>query len=295
LFRAVQAKLHANQTNTSPARERTWALSGLLFCGHCGAPLWCIPTTLKQGERSYTYLTVACSRRRCESASACPDSGTEHHEELLRLVVKTIQTVLGDPGAVDQLRADIALLARQRAEEIDKERQALRKRQGEMDAQITTWTRRLLDLPADIQPEALAEVRRLKAERETLVVRLAELDAEETAAEAAGSSRAERALALVGELDKLLHRADQDELRDTLRALVQRVAVHYRPVKPEDRKGKGRTRGPCEYTIERGDNNILVAVGDGKCLGPRKLILQYLDITLHPCFTDLLTEDRERC
>ncbi len=78
-FAKAQAILAKGKTgrNLYTPETNPYLLSGLLRCGHCGAPLW--------GEDSRKYRYYECSRRRYEGKAAC-EGTTVREDKVLRCI-----------------------------------------------------------------------------------------------------------------------------------------------------------------------------------------------------------------
>jgi hypothetical protein len=146
-------------------------------------------------------------------------------------VVADLQEQLGNPKALDALRADVEREAGRLAEEVAARRGALNRQAKELDGRIRDGSARLLSVPADLMDEAAAALRALKEQRTRLAEDLAALAKQEEAAAQRDERIVQKALGLLGRLPKLMEQGkiDPRELRTVLQGLVQQVDVFFRP------------------------------------------------------------------
>jgi site-specific DNA recombinase len=196
-----------------------YLLSGLCCCGHCGRLLSGVPL---RGTRYY--------RCRPTDEAGRPVCGWRAVEEgqLLVCVVSALEKTLLDEtvwdAALAKARKDLEAAAA--PDRVD----TLRRRAQELEAQIAAGNRRLLQLPDDRLPGAVAALRELEGE-------LAGLRKLEGRLSQAGPVRdVEADLAAcrewVGALTGAIHRLDEPEVAGALRGLlktgVRRIEVRWR-------------------------------------------------------------------
>jgi len=221
VFASANRRL-SKRTAAGPRKAGNFPLTGLAFCGTCGAPL--------------SGSSVSKNRyMRCSGASRCPGSCTGTYvaeKPLLDAAVATITEAMLTESAWDALRAAVETeLQRGRADRPDTSR--LEKKLAELNAKIEKAGRRLFDCPDDLLPEATAALRALKADRDALASQVTA-----TAPREAFDVRAEteRALANLSRLRDELGSGDSIRLRAALGELVERVDVSI------TKEGSRRTR-----------------------------------------------------
>lgn len=134
LFQRVQAKL-PKPRGYRPKRKADFPLSGLLYCGHCGQPMYGAATRCKHGDRKYSYQQYVCATYQNHNGptSACGRNPVDARL-ILRWLTQKLQEIYLGPGRdalvqeiKKQLKAEpkanrrnVARLE-QRAAELDKE------------------------------------------------------------------------------------------------------------------------------------------------------------------------------
>jgi hypothetical protein len=106
------------------------------------------------------------------------------------------------------------------------DRNRLRARLGELDAQIEQGNRNLARLPADLLDGVIASVRQWKEERDGLARELAKLEAAAEVEADYGRHVAE-ALGQVQRLQEIVREAPPDAVRDALAGLVEKITLEF--------------------------------------------------------------------
>jgi DNA invertase Pin-like site-specific DNA recombinase len=247
-FAIVQARIAANSHRRGAAKPTRWPLSGMMVCGCCRQPLWCMPSTRK-GPGSKNVL---CSLHKTMGPSACSGGGRLYHIDVLRRVVELLVQHLGNPKARGALRERIERMANLKKREIGTERTGAAAEVARLEKEVEEATRKLFRVPDESMADASAYLQKLKASLEAAKARLTSIHEEERQTISIDQAKADEALALVDELPNLLEQADEAGLRDALRSLVHGVTVHFAP------SGHTRpTRGKTMYTLARVDVTLV--------------------------------------
>src|SRR5262249_24104922 len=150
LFDLVQQRLAEARTYTSPRGPQTpWALSGLIYCAGCGAPMWGTVLAPKKGKYHYPIYHCSTVRTHGVPSNRCR-SNTADRDEILDAVIRRLQERLLNPEALARLREELAQKAQERAGDVEAARQRLRDRIATLDRQVAQGTRNLALLPADL-------------------------------------------------------------------------------------------------------------------------------------------------
>jgi DNA invertase Pin-like site-specific DNA recombinase len=234
LFDAVAAKLARlavadgrHDRQTTPIRGGgEWVFSGLARCGCCGNKLWGVRVGCRNNGKTYVYRRYQCSHsKRYGKRSGCPPCKIKP-EQLRDDVVKVLQEDLLHPQALSRLREALSDTADQAREEIIRQRRALKDKAAALDAQMATGSKRLTLVPNELLAGLLDELKALKLERQEIDRQLDNLRTAEGEGRPDEGQLAE-ALQLVERLDEAAQEMTPQELRSALRALVERVTVHY--------------------------------------------------------------------
>jgi DNA invertase Pin-like site-specific DNA recombinase len=245
LFDLVQERLREARGWTSPRGPKTeWALSGLIFCAGCGAPMWGTVLTPKEGR--YRYPIYHCSTVRNYGAKGSGERrcrpNTVGRDDILDAVIRRLQEHLLDPKALARLRKELARKTKERAGDVEAARQRLRDRIGALDKQVAQGTKNLALLPADLIEDVVKDVRAWKDERQQAARELANLEP----GEAVRPGDVEALLALVGQLQEIARRAPASRVRAALLPLVKSVRVHFKS--DAQQKKQGRKKVPFDET-----------------------------------------------
>jgi DNA invertase Pin-like site-specific DNA recombinase len=215
LFERVQARLHGNQKKTSPhIGGGEFVLTRLLVCGHCGSYL--IGRT-NAGKRIYT-----CGGYIRFGKGHC-NKNTTQEWVIVRLLIRKMQEMFLDPGNLQKLRDEMRSLEAANRSEDNLERQ--RKRLGQLDSKLARGSARLLEVRPEIFANVSAALADVRRERDALAAEIERVqqespvdDLERTIADAE---------AVLWNLQEALKAEDMPLLRETLRALVDRVQLFW--------------------------------------------------------------------
>lgn len=213
----VWQKVNDRLSQNKKAYKRAYSgsdglLSGLLFCGDCGARMsirqWGWKTS--KVNKYICYSVSRCSKRMIKSDSC--SNRKEHFtvSDLDALVLEEIKKLALDPAALDAL-------VEENAGEAPPDLGAFRERLGNVEKQIT----RLLNLYQtgivgleEIQDRLAA----LKEEREAVQKRLDEAEKEST-----GKLSKEAAIASLASLGAVMESGDNSALYDLVHTLIEKV------------------------------------------------------------------------
>jgi hypothetical protein len=226
LFDAVARRLSAGR----PGKGRSitplvegggFVLSGLLRCGHCGAPMCGRTDGSGLGARRIYRCSRYVERGR---ASGCP-GGLIHEKAMLRVVARQLQRHLGRDELVEQLRAEARRQAA--ADQSPARRRELDKLTAKLAGKVDDKSRRLLILPDDVLDGAVKEVRELKAQLAAARSELDGLGASDPVGDTEAVIRALRER--LSGLREILTEGDPRDVRIVLRDVVGRVTVWSEP------------------------------------------------------------------
>jgi site-specific DNA recombinase len=219
----AQAALRANQRQSSPSKEPR-PLTGLVICGHCGARMFAIG---RSGEPRYLW----CGGRHRAGRAACPDSGGGVREDqVLQLVADKLAAEYLNPERIAEVREEIRRQAE--AARADGTADRLRKQVKRLTADITKGEARLLVIPEEHLPGAIAALEALKARRENVQ---AQLDAAEGKPDRDVEELIRRAQALAWRFREAIQEAEPLAVRRALQEILEHVELFVEPV-PGQRK-----------------------------------------------------------
>jgi DNA invertase Pin-like site-specific DNA recombinase len=240
---AAQAKLAERRVNRSYVRDAGYALTGLLYCGHCRMKMKGTHCGCRAANgKVYSYRRYICKTAIANGGAGCRLYSIRE-SYLLPFLVKRLQEDYLAPEKVAQLEAELRrrLEARRNGGSLA-EAEGLRRRLAAVDDEIKTATQNVLRAKSniDLLNDALTA---LRGERERLAAELSdaearrgpELDIEETVKKAVDRLRT---------LAEWLQEVDPKRLREVLRQIFVRVDLYYESV-------EGRTkRSP--FRLEKG-------------------------------------------
>lgn len=189
--------------------NRAGLLSGILFCGCCGARMSSRRVGWKDNKYDVymCYSVSKCSRHMIVDPDCTNRKKKPRVPDLDALILAEVGKLAADPSAFDSLK-----------DEPEEDRaEAVSDRQGEVEKQIN----RLLNLyqtgVVDLE-ELTPRLSDLKNERARLAARLEELE-EETAGKLSKAS----AMEIAGAFPAAVATGDPDDLRALIRALIEKV------------------------------------------------------------------------
>jgi hypothetical protein len=236
LFNRVQRKLPRSEAKSyQPKRKADYPLAGLIFCGHCGQPMYgnSLHARDRQGSKRYEYHQYICrsyANGNGPSNQTCGRNPIDAQRVLGWLVHKLQEVYLG-PGRgalVQEIKKQ--LQGETKANSGDVER--LQKRAADLEREVGRLVKAIRTIDAAELVEELALVRseqnRVKAEiiQAGRITDPMDLDAE-----------AERIADGLWEVGQHLNDSDPAVLREVLHQFVSRVTCRW-----ETSKGKSRSR-----------------------------------------------------
>ena len=228
LFDCVQAKL-PKPKSYQPKRKADYPLSGLLYCGHCGKPMYGHAARPKCGDKEYDYHKYICS-----SYSNALNSTCERHaidaDRVLGWLVDKLQEIFLGPGRdalVDEIKRQ--LQEQPKADNNDLER--LKKRAADLEKEVNRLVKAIRTIDADELVEELALV---QAERDRVKVQLAEAAKLTTPVDI--DAEAERIADNLWQIGQHLKDGDPATVREVIRQFVSKITCQWEPT------GKARPR-----------------------------------------------------
>ncbi len=232
-FRRAREALARNQSRTNPKRrgDGRYLLTRLLVCGHCGSHL--------VGKPQEGYRTYRCGTSARLGPAACTFKRVRE-DVVLPLILAAVRGQFLNPERLAELREEI----RRQDEEAmrpDGEANRLRRRLAELDAQVARANVNITLLTPDLVPGVAEVIRTLKVEREQAARELARLESGKRRQDLEELVKA--AEAQLWRLRDAEASADQEELRDALSQIIDRVELHFGEVPHGKRVRRPLTRG----------------------------------------------------
>jgi site-specific DNA recombinase len=228
LFDLCQKRKKENKNMTGPKSKNRFALTGLLFCSHCGSRLCGSTDSIAPSFKRYICIDYANARGNCERRTVREDA-------VLSQVLKAIRTEFIEPffgnaereAIKDRMRG--ILLDSQ--SENERDRVATQTRLATTDAELDQAINAMLSTSEDLRHLVEKRVRMIQDERDKLVDRLAR----NTAPAAEQIARAEERIdAVIGWMDRLEELAttncDPVPLARVLREFIERIDVDIEKV-----------------------------------------------------------------
>jgi site-specific DNA recombinase len=236
LFNRVQRKLpQQGEKPYVPKRKANYPLAGLIFCGHCGQPMYgnSLHAKDRQGDKQYEYSQYICrsyANGNGPTNATCGRNPIDAGRVLGWLVHKLQEVYLGPGRAalVQEIRKQ--LQAEPKANSGDMER--LQKRAADLEREVSRLVKAIRTLDA---AELVEELALVQAERDRVKAEIAQagrltdpmdLDAE-----------AERIAEGLWEIGQHLNDPDPAVVREVLHQFVERITCRWKTS-----KGKSRTR-----------------------------------------------------
>jgi DNA invertase Pin-like site-specific DNA recombinase len=229
LFNRVQAKL-PKAKGYQPKRKADYPLAGLIYCGHCGQPMYGCGGSMKVKGHEYHYHKYTCSTY-CNHNG--PSSGCARNPVdarlILRWLTEKLQEIYLGPGRaalVQEIRKQ--LKAEPKANRRDVAR--LEKRAAELDKEVSRLVKAIRTLDA---AELVEELSLVRAERERVKAELAEAGKRTDAADL--DAEAERIADHLWAIGERLGSSDPAILRDVLQQFVYRITCRWETLKRRKR------------------------------------------------------------
>jgi predicted aldo/keto reductase-like oxidoreductase len=221
LFNRVQAKLPKSKPYQSK-RKKDFPLSGLLFCEHCGKPMYGQSARIKSGDKQYRYHKYVCSSYVNDLNPTC-DRHTIDADRVLGWLVGKLQEVYLGPGRnalVEEIRSQ--LQAQPKANDDDLER--LKKRAADLEKEVNRLVKAIRTIDADELVEELALV---QAERERVKAQRAEAAKLSTPLDV--DTEAERIADILQDIGQRLTDGDPAVVREVLGQFVSKITCRWEP------------------------------------------------------------------
>jgi len=173
-------------TTTNPDH---YILSGVVYCGHCGAKMFGQRKTRRKGGKLYESRKYVCSTYHTQGKEVC---GCHSFDQavLLDVLIRKLQEAVLAGGNREELRRRVVdrLRARETADPAVVE--ALRAKVGQLDQELEQGAKRLLRAPDDVADLLGAELSATRRERDRVAgepeamerTKPADIDAEADAA-----------------------------------------------------------------------------------------------------------------
>jgi site-specific DNA recombinase len=238
LFNRVQRKLpRPSEKPYQPRRRSDYPLAGLIFCEHCGKPMYgnCHHAKDRKGKPAYDYAQYICSTNATFGRNLTHNTTCAHHAidagRVLGWLVHKLQEVFLGPGRdalVQEIRKQ--LKAEPKANRGDLER--LQKRAADLEREVSRLVKAIRTIDAEELVEELALV---QAERDRVKAEIVQAGrlTDPVDLDAEVGRMADR----LWEIGQHLNDSDPAVLREVLRQFVSRITCRW-----ETTQGKIRTR-----------------------------------------------------
>jgi DNA invertase Pin-like site-specific DNA recombinase len=236
LFKRVQRKLPRSEAKSyQPKRKADYPLAGLIFCGHCGQPMYgnSLHAQDRRGNKQYEYHQYICrsyANGNGPTNATCGRNPIDAARVLGWLVHKLQEVFLG-PGR-DALVQEVKrqLGAEPKANRGDVER--LQKRAADLEREVSRLVRAIRTIDA---AELVEELGLVQADRDRVKAEIVQAGRLTDPVDL--DTEAERIADGLWEIGQHLNDSDPAVLREVLHQFVSRVTCRWEPC-----KGKGRTR-----------------------------------------------------
>ncbi len=236
----VQAKSTARRFASGSHKKTNkdcYVLTGLLFCGHCGAKMYGARRSRKKGGKTYVQYKYVCSAYHTQGKQVCSYHSIEQ-KPLLDYLTRRIQQIIVGGGGMDELAVRIRERLEARRATDPTQVAAIQNRIDQLDKEIEHGTRRLLRAPDDVADLLARELACIRRERGRLSGELAELEQQRPDdVEMAAKATADR----LWKLADSFQQAKPTRLREILSRNIARIDLHF------GRKEKS-TRVECPFS-----------------------------------------------
>ncbi len=236
LFEQAQRTLAKNRIAFRPGqpqpkrRSHSWPLSGLAYCGTCGARMYGVRITTSRAEPRVYMRRYTCGNYVVYGKDGCHNNYIRE-DEMLPLIFDAVREALSNPEGVHRVRQSIeGALAHGRCAGTQRASK-LRQKAEELASKARQGIEKLAILPADLVDDMARQIRDWKMEREQLSAEAALLE-EADARAADEQGQVEKAMAFFQELGAWLADPDSDALPPDLKAqalttLVERIEFSF--------------------------------------------------------------------
>ncbi len=236
LFNRVRRKLPQCEKTNRPSRRAEYPLAGLIFCGHCGQPMYgnSLRAKDRQGSKQYEYSQYICSTYANHGNSprneTCGRNPVDAQRVLGWLVHKLQQVFLG-PGR-DALVQEIKKQLEAEPEANSGDVKRLEKKAADLEREVSRLVRAIRTIDA---AELVEELALVQAERDRVKAEIAQAGRFTDPVDL--DSEAERIADGLWEIGQHLNDSDPAVLREVLHQFVSRITCRW-----ETSKGKSRIR-----------------------------------------------------
>jgi DNA invertase Pin-like site-specific DNA recombinase len=225
LFERVQARLQANQTRTTPHRDRgDWLLSGLLVCAHCGHRMVGGTQTDQARRPGWRQRRYRCSGYGVHGKALCHAHCLDE-PSLVRCVLGKIKAALTQPAMLEQLRAELERQAAAPWQQNLTVARRLRAQLADLGQKIDQGSERLASVPPDLLDLLASKLRVWRQERSRLEAEL--LVTERPPDHADLKAQIKQAEDLTFRFQEVFKAADPVQLRALLRQVIGRIELHW--------------------------------------------------------------------
>jgi hypothetical protein len=230
-FARVQDKLLANRSRKSTRRDRPFALSGLLLCGHCKKAMIGRTFLTQRGNKTYRYRWYLCGTYNQYGKEARDFNGVRE-TALLRCIVDKLASRLEEeflcPENVEKLKDEIRHQAAAQQQNKPGTAQKLQKQIDSLTRMITRATELLLtEEHQGVSDELRKRLVQKKEEQARLLRQLALLEKSAEQAQADLEQTIAQAGAYIGRMREALDLAQPLELAAILREMVSSIELWF--------------------------------------------------------------------
>jgi site-specific DNA recombinase len=243
LWKRTQQYLKRRQTQTTPTLKPSESvLRGILHCANCGNRMYARDYA-RGANPDPTDRTHWCSTYHHHGTHGCTRN-LVHEKAILGFVIPKIQEMLLSPETVERLtRSLIKQAGRTKVDGAP----ALRKRIAVLEGEIAGAVRELKRTPDDLYDLAIAEVRKLRGERDAAVAALNATEARHGANGQEADACVRAALERATRLREALGSADRRAVRHALGEIVERIDLFFEPIPGAKITRSALTRGVVRF------------------------------------------------
>jgi DNA invertase Pin-like site-specific DNA recombinase len=229
-WESAQGRLQERSRTHRQPREGGHPLSGYVYCGHCGHPMYGAVMRKQVKGGLYEYSKYRCRSRMMFADERC---GTHevHEKPLVDFVLKSIRDVILSDDNMQRIERELARQLNQASEVDPGQRKRLTKAISNIEAKIAKGTENILladreEIPA--MRELLADWRR---QRDALRAELEAVSGPQGATKAGKQRLLQAAIDEAQRLSEDLDSDDPARLREVIDALVDRIDLWFSKVK----------------------------------------------------------------
>jgi hypothetical protein len=223
LFERVQERLRSNKRQTSPTQGRPFYFTGLVYCGHCGRPMYGRQAT-SHGKTYRFYLCsgyVLSGPERCQLYSIREDLLMGHLRH-------TIAACFEAPDFLESIQRDWNAYNQQQAQDMPKKKQQLLRQQAALEQKIKRALRMAIEVD-DLAPDFEAEVRIYKQQCEKITNELALIQDQEKQIQAT-EFEIQHLKELASRIKEILAGDDHHQIKEAIATLTERITLKFRRI-----------------------------------------------------------------